>query len=124
MDKMLRSMMQVFVKGSVEDVELYKKAFSAELLCAYPNEDGGYMHSELDAYGQILAVSELTENVVAGNTMMFCFHLGQGHEDQVKQAYDVLKEEAAIFHPLGSCDYSPCQFTLIDKFGVCWGIFV
>ena len=32
--KMLRSMMQVFVKNSTEAVALYQKAFDAELLCA------------------------------------------------------------------------------------------
>lgn len=48
---MLRSMMQVFVKNSVEAVEVYRKAFNAELLCAYPYESGGYMHAELNAYG-------------------------------------------------------------------------
>ena len=31
---MYRSMMQVFVKGSKEAFELYKKAFNAEVLCA------------------------------------------------------------------------------------------
>ena len=70
-------MMQVFVKNSMEAVALYQKAFDAELLCAYPDGSGGYMHSELNAYGQILAVSEISEDVTIGNTMMFCFHLGE-----------------------------------------------
>lgn len=51
-------MMQVFVKGSAEAVELYQRAFSAELLCAYPDGNGGYMHAELDAYGQIVAMDK------------------------------------------------------------------
>lgn len=44
---MYRLMMQVFVKGSKEAFELYKKAFNAEALCAYNDGSGGYMHSEL-----------------------------------------------------------------------------
>ncbi len=121
---MLRSMMQVFVKNSMEAVALYQKAFDAELLCAYPDGSGGYMHSELNAYGQILAVSEISEDVTIGNTMMFCFHLGEGHENQIQKAYEVLKEGASNDTPVGPCDYSPCQFKLIDKFGVCWCLFV
>lgn len=121
---MLRSMMQVYVKGSVEAVKLYQRAFNAEILCLYPDENGGYMHSELNAYGQILAVSELKESLVVGNTMQFCFHFGEGGEEQVKQAYEVLKEGATDCSPIGPCDYSPCQFTLVDKFGVYWCIFV
>lgn len=120
---MLRSMMQMFVKGSAEAVELYKNAFDAEIICAYPDDNGGYMHSELNAYGQILAVSEITDNIIIGNTMMFCFHLGNGCEEKVKKAYEVLKEDAKSYTPIGPCDYSPCQFTLIDKFGVYWCIF-
>ena len=51
--------MQVYVKGSVEAIYTYPKAFNAEILGAYPDDNGGYMHSELNACGQILAVSEL-----------------------------------------------------------------
>ena len=121
---MLRSMMQVYVKGSVEAVELYKKAFGADVLCTYPDENGGYMHSELNAFGQIIAVSERLENTVCGNNMQFCFHFGEGSEDIIKRAYDVLKEGAIECSALGACGYSPCQFTLIDKFGVSWCLFV
>lgn len=31
--------------------------FNAEILGLYPDDNGGYMHSELNAHGQILAVS-------------------------------------------------------------------
>lgn len=121
---MRRSMMQVYVKGSVEAVELYKRAFDAEVMCVYSDEKGGYMHSELNAFGQIIAVSERFENTLCGNNMQFCFHFGEGSEEIIKRAYDVLKEDAAECSPLGECDYSPCQFTLIDKFGVSWCLFV
>lgn len=118
------SMMQVFVKGSTEAVELYRKAFDAELLCAFPDDSGGYMHSELNVFGQILAVSEITEDVIVGNNMMFCFDFGPGYEEKVRKAYDVLKEEAKSYTPIGECEYSTCQFTLIDKFGIYWCLFV
>ena len=47
------------------------------------------MHSELNAHGQILAVSESTDGLVVGNTMQFCFHFGEGGEKYVKKAYEV-----------------------------------
>ena len=120
---MKRSMMQVFVKGSREALELYQKAFQAEVLCKYPDEHGNYMHAELDAYGQVIANSEISEDVKSGNTMMFCFHFGEGGAEKVKVAYEVLKQEAIECSPIGKCDYSPCQFVLTDKFGVCWCVF-
>lgn len=121
---MKRSMMQVFVRGSAEAVELYRRAFSAERLCAYPDGNGGYMHAELNAYGQVLAVSEAQENIVVGNSMMFCFHFGEGGEKKIQTAYHVLKEDAINCTPIAPCDYSPCQFVVTDKFGVCWCLFV
>lgn len=121
---MLRSMMQVFVKNSVEAVEVYRKAFNAELLCAYPYESGGYMHAELNAYGQVIAVSEIEETQVTGNTMMFCFHMGEGCEEQVLQAFEVLKDSAEKIDPPGPCGFSSCKFNLVDKYGVYWCVFV
>lgn len=121
---MLRSMMQVFVKGSVEAVEFYRKAFDAQVLCTCPDGNGGYYHAELDAFGQILAVSELEAPAAPGNTMMFCFHLGPGGEEQVRRAYEVLREGAEAPTPPGPCEYSSYQFALMDKFGVYWCVFV
>lgn len=120
---MKRSMMQVFVKGSIEALELYKMAFDAEVLCAYPDGNGGYMHAELNAFGQIIAVSEILEEAAIGNTMMFCFEFGEGGENLVKKAYEVLKNGAKVENPPQKCDYSPCQCVLTDKFGVTWCLF-
>ncbi len=121
---MKRSMMQVFVKESFEALRLYKQAFDGEILCEYSHENGnGYMHAELNAYGQVIAVSEITEDVIMGNTMMFCFEFGEGGEALVKKAYEVLKTGAKVKNPPEKCDYSPCQCVLTDKFGVTWCLF-
>lgn len=44
--------------------------------------------------------------------------------EDVRNAYEVLKDGAAIDAPVGPCDYSPCMFSLVDKFGVFWCLFV
>ncbi len=49
---MQRSMMQIYVNESDNAVELYQKAFDAELVASYINSDGTYMHAELKVYGQ------------------------------------------------------------------------
>ena len=122
---MYRSALQIFVKESGKALEFYKKAFDAKEICSYPNSDGTLMHSEIDVYGQIMMISELTEqNTVTGNTMMFCLHFGEGKETIVQKIYNVLKNEAKIISPLGPCDYSPLETDLIDKFGVRWCVFV
>lgn len=121
-----RSMMQVYVKGSDKAVELYQKAFNAELGANYPHADGTFMHAELNVYGQILAISEADKNEErnTGNVMQFCLHFGDGKEDLVQKAYDVLKDGAEIIGPLGPCEFSSLMVALIDKYGVYWCIFV
>jgi PhnB protein len=124
-------MMQTYVKGSDKAVELYQKAFNAKLVSSYPNSDGTFYHAELDVYGQILAVSELStmkddkeEAVNTGNTMQFCLHFGEGEEDKVQRAFEVLKDGAEILYPLSPCDYSTLMADFIDKFGIRWCLFV
>ena len=120
---MQRSIMEVLVKGSREAVELYQKAFRGKVLCKYPNEHGNYMYAEIDAYGQVIAISEIAEDTNHGNTMMFCIQFGKDGTEKMKNAYNVLKQDALECSPIGKCDYSPCQFELIDKFGVRWCVF-
>lgn len=124
---MKRAMMQIYVKGSVEAVELYLKAFNATLGFNVKSSDETFYHSELDICGNTLAVAEANDGMdkrITGNTMQFCLHYGEGNEDMVKQAYEILKEGSKILFPLGSCDFSPLCADFIDKFGVRWCIFV
>ncbi len=123
---MKRTLMQVYVKSSEEAVALYQKAFDAPLLVAYPNPNGGYMHSELDVYGQILAVAELEKEDarIATKMMQFCLHFGEGGEECVRKAYELLKEGANIEWPMGPCDFSPLMASFVDRFGVYWCLFV
>ena len=124
---MKRSMLMVYVKGSLEAVGLYKKAFDAKIVSEHKNEDGSYLHAELDIFGQILAISETLADAQerkSGNIMQFCLDFGQGKEKIVKAIYETLKSDAQDIHfPIGECFYSPLMFGLIDKFGVNWCVF-
>lgn len=121
---MIRSMMQIYVKWSVEASALYQKAFDAKIVSEHKNDDGSYLHAELDAFGQILAISEATDERITGNTMQLCFHFAEEEIEIVKKAYEILKDDAKILFPLGPCFFSPCMFGLIDKFGVNWCLFI
>ena len=123
---MQRSMMQIYVNESDKAVELYQKAFDAELVASYMNSDGTYMHAELNVYGQILAISEAIkeEERVTGTTMQFCLQFGDGKEEIVQKVYNVLKDNAKIIYPLSSCTYSILMADLIDQYGIRWCLFV
>ena len=121
---MSRSMMQMYVKGSTSAVELYQKAFEATLSNEHKDENGNFIHAELNAFGQILAISEAGEERIPGNTMQFCFHLGEGEKEAIQKAYVLLKDGAEISYPPGPCFFSPYMFGLVDKFGINWCFFV
>lgn len=120
---MKRSMMQMYVKDSAQAVTFYRRAFGAELGSEYRNPDGSYMHCELNAFGQILAISEAPEGTAAGSNMQFCFHFETDEREKLRLAYEVLKDGAQIVSPIGKCFYSDCMFALIDRFGVYWCLF-
>lgn len=122
---MKRTMLELYVKGCDEAIELYQKAFGATVDAVHRDpETNAIAHAEMRAFGQCIAFMERDSETVAGNTMQFCFHFGIGEEDLVKRAYEVLKVGAQIDFPLGPCEWSPCLFCLIDKFGVNWSLFV
>ncbi|MDQ0361981.1 VOC family protein [Breznakia pachnodae] len=121
---MERTLMQVYVKGSDKAVEMYIKAFNASLGSHVKNDDGTYYHSEVNVYGQILSVAECSDDtVVTGNAMQFCLHFKPEEKSLIDQAYEVLKQDATILHPLGETNYSPYMTDLIDKYGVRWCLF-
>ena len=128
---MKRSLMQAYVKRSDEAVPFYQKAFDAQLVSSYPNSDDTFFHAELDIQGQILAVAERDseyaikgDEIITGNIMQFCLEYGEGNEEMIKKAYEVLKIGAKILMPLAPCEYSALMADLIDKYGIRWCLFV
>jgi PhnB protein len=118
-------MFQLYLKGCDEAIELYKEAFGVAVEAIHRDpESNAIMHAEIKAFGQYITFMEKDSESVAGNTMQFCFQFGDGYEETVKRAYEVLKDGARIELPIGSCEWSPCIFSLIDKFGVNWLLFV
>lgn len=115
--------MQVYIRGSAAAVELYREAFGASVGSDWRNPDGSCVHVELDVGGQIIAVSEAPEDVVFGSGMQFCLQYEEGEREKVQKAYETLKEDAKMVCDIGPCPYSPCMFSLFDRFGVYWCVF-
>ncbi|MCX7773257.1 MAG: hypothetical protein N2376_09125 [Clostridia bacterium] len=118
---------QVYVRGSIEAVEMYCKAFGAEISFQIKDERNVYAHCELSIGGNLfLAVSEAPDNCdvspkKAWQTMAFNVY-EIGSEEAVRHAYEVLSEGGTVIDALGPCDWNPCCANLIDKYGVFWWI--
>ena len=112
---------QVYLKGSVEAVELYQKAFGATLAYNVKNVDGSFFHAELFVDGEIfLAVSETDHDSPPGIIPPMQFGVEFEDEQGVLNAFEVLKTDANITLPLGKLPWSDFCASLVDKFGVYW----
>ena len=134
----MKSCPQIYVKGSLDAVALYKEAFNLTLnpdMTAF-NDDGTYEHvSLMSGDNEILAVAEdsldLHSDIVANNKKpIMAFNVFQlGTKEAVDHAYNVLSAEARINENLDGpvCPYwdedgNEYWFGLVDKFGVYWGV--
>jgi len=123
-----------------EAIEMYKKAFEAELVVfmRYSDADPKDLHNEMSDSG-----TEANKNLIyhaqlkIGNQkLLLCdtvasnfskngsIHLAVTFDtaEQVKTAFTVLSDGAKIIEPLHKTAYCSCIGTLIDKFGVYWGV--
>lgn len=125
--------LQAYIKGSVEAIEFYQKAFGATLGYNVRNDDGSYMHAELYLDGQLLlALSEAKSDVGNENMKRYSptdyptmnFSVNLENEEAVKKAYDILIEGGNILLPLGPLPWSTCCANVVDRFGVFWYISV
>lgn len=111
----------LYVKNSVDAVELYKKVFGLELGYNVKNLDGTYFHSELYKDGEeILDVIESPDGDSKEHTVQLAVTLS--NESEVQKAYELLSAEGTIKTPIGPLPWSPCAADVIDKFGVWWYI--
>jgi mRNA interferase MazF len=136
--RFIKSVPQVYIKGSLEAVELYKKAFNlnpSPEMTAY-NDDGTYEHISL-MYGEkeIIAVAEDAndlhdDNLTKNKLPVMAFNVsGLGTREAVDHAYFILSAEARINeNPNGPAapgwddEGNAYWFSLMDKFGVYWGV--
>ena len=124
---------QIYVKGSVEAVAFYQRAFNWKIGMNFKNPDGTYTHASLmSGRREMLAVAE--EGREYGNriepqdgkwpVMSFnCY--GLKTREAVDRAYKVLSECALIHeNPDGPAPvpWNKYCFSLVDKFGVYWWV--
>lgn len=122
--------MTLFVKNSLEAVELYQKAFGLTLREYAKFPDGTYMHAPLYRDNQeIFAICEADSgdlvktihNAASRNIVPIASHgIDFDTEEEVKKAYEILKEEGVVIRPLGQLPWDTCSADIVDKFGVCW----
>ena len=123
-----------------EAIEMYKKAFEAELvvLMRYSDADPKDLQNEMGDSG-----TEENKNLIyhaqlsIGNQkLLLCDAIADDFSkngpvhlvvtfntaEEVKTAFTILSDNAKIIEPLHKTAYCSCIGTLIDKFGIHWGV--
>ena len=122
---------QIYVRGSVEAVDFYIKAFNGALGFNVRHEDGTYAHASIMVGDdEILALCEnecyTSETVRTHPVMQFNIY-DMVTKETVLNAYQVLSEGAVENeNPDGPTpppwDPNGYSFSLIDKYNIWWGI--
>jgi PhnB protein len=111
-----------------EAIELYNKAYSAEVLTIIPNQSPGkeneVVHSEIKIHNQTLMMNDFGDN--EGITQASGFQLVIQFEsvEQLEESYSILSESSVTISPKQPTNYSECVVRFIDKFGIHWGFWV
>jgi len=115
---------------------LYQKAFGARLGCFLryadadkadfnapltPEQSNYVYHAELFIGSQRLMMCDNMDVDPARSTALSLV-VTFDTADEVKQAYEILKEGSETIYPLRSTAYSSCEVVFIDKFGFRWGL--
>ena len=109
----------VYVKNSAEAVELYQQVFGLELGYNVKNPDGSFYHSELLRNGEcFLSVVEVSKDNGDESLVQLGYEFDSAEE--VRSAYDLLKEGGTIDMTIRELPWSPCAASVVDKFGVWW----
>ena len=120
----------LYVKNSVEAVEFYMKAFGMTLGYKAKNSDGSFLHAELLKEEQsIFAVSEnkdeeIVRAMLTSKQPTMTYGINLDNNAELDHAYKTLSEGGHILRELGSLPWSPCSADIVDKYGVCWYIYV
>jgi uncharacterized glyoxalase superfamily protein PhnB len=120
----------LYVKNSVEAVEFYIEAFRMTLGYNVKNSDGSFLHAELlKGEESIFAVSEnndeeIVRSMLAAKRPSMSYGIDLDNDDELIHAYKILVEGGHILRELGALPWSPCSADIVDKYGVCWYIYV
>jgi PhnB protein len=120
----------LYVKNSIEAAQFYCNAFNMTIGYNAKHENDTYLHAELEKDGNsIFAVSESSDEAV--KEMMLSVHqptmslgINLGSTKELYHAYSELIKGGHIIRSIGPLPWSPCSADVVDKFGVCWYIYV
>ncbi len=120
----------LYVKDSIGAVAFYCHAFNMTIGYNAKHPDGTYLHAELERDGNsIFAVSEsddrgITEAMIAARQPTISLGVNLADNEELYHAFAMLERGGHVLRPIGELPWSPCSADVVDKFGVCWYLYV
>ncbi len=119
----------LYVKDSVLAAETYCAAFGLTVGYKVKNDDGTYLHAELGKDGTGFAVSESRDAKAAQDALeagqpVTSLGISLESDEDLKRAYAMLSEGGHVLRELGPLPWTPLSADLVDRFGVCWYLYV
>ena len=118
-----------------EAIVMYQKAFDAKIGCLLrysdankadwdknltPEQENYIYHAEIFIGKQrIMMCDNMDVDLVKSTALSLTVTFDT--KDEVKQAYEVLREDSETIYQMHSTTYSSCMVVFIDKFGFRWG---
>lgn len=119
-----------------EAIRFYEKVFNtkADFILRYSDakkedfvlelteqEKNFVYHAEMKIGSQrIMFADVITFKIEQGNSLFLTITFDS--KEEVEKAYNILKEDGRILVPLRKTTYSSAACSLIDKFGIRWGL--
>jgi len=120
----------LYVQNSIEAAKFYCNAFNMVIGYNVKHENGTYLHAELGKSGNsIFAVSESSDEVIkkammVSNQPTMSLGINLDNYEELNHAYTEIIKDGHVLRPLGTLPWSPCSADVVDKYGVCWYIYV
>ena len=120
----------LYIKNSVEALAFYLDAFGMELGYNAKHDDGTFLHAELmKGEKSIFAVSEnkdeeIVRAMLAAKQPTMSCGINLDNDAELRHAYQTLSEGGHVLREIGSLPWSPSSADVVDKYGICWYIYV
>jgi PhnB protein len=120
----------LYIRNAAEAVAFYRDAFGMTLGYNAKHDNGSYLHAELEKGGKsVFAVSEsdnepIRRAMLSTGAPTMSLGVDLDNDEELRHAYAALTQEGHVLRPLGELPWSPLSADVVDKFGVCWYLYV
>lgn len=103
----------------VEAIELYRRAFGAEVGSVLLGDDGSVYHAEMTIGGQRVMLCD-NRDVPFAPSASLSLAVSMDSDAEVRRAFDVLSEGGRVLYPIESTSYASSFASIFDRFGFRW----